>query len=178
MHMVTHDRETQIAPGGHSAWSRAAIFTASPCRSVPSGIASPMLIPIRKRMARSGGCSHRGPEAPAAPSQHIAPHHPRCRTRRTANPHPSGRSCPPCSSMAGSIRSRRRALSRWSVPGRRGRSIGNSPPCRHTLRRPACADLAVLRSGLMSRTRTLDAPLRAAEHTIYQRNGGELTGSR
>ena len=45
-----------MPPGGHSAWSRAATFTASPCKSVPSAIASPILIPMRKRMARSAGC--------------------------------------------------------------------------------------------------------------------------
>ena len=39
-----------MPPGGHSAWSLAATFTPSPCRSVPSAITSPMLIPMRKRM--------------------------------------------------------------------------------------------------------------------------------
>jgi hypothetical protein len=35
------ERETQMPPGGHSAWSLAATLTPSPCRSVPSAIASP-----------------------------------------------------------------------------------------------------------------------------------------
>ena len=54
VHVIPYERETQIPPGGHSAWRRATTFTASPCRSVPSAIASPMLMPTRKRMARSG----------------------------------------------------------------------------------------------------------------------------
>ena len=50
-------RDTQMPPTGHAASRRAAMFTPSPCRSVPCGMTSPMLMPTRKRMRRSGGWS-------------------------------------------------------------------------------------------------------------------------
>ena len=50
---------------------------------------------------------------------------------------------PPCSSIAGSIRSRRRPAAVRAFPHRPTRSGGCSPPCRHRRRRPASAYLAV-----------------------------------
>jgi hypothetical protein len=87
-------------------------LTASPCKSVPSAIASPMLTPTRKRMARSGGCSpsSTGTFCCTATAQRIAPSMLSKIISRESPP--VWTILPPRSSIAGSIRLARRARRR------------------------------------------------------------------
>jgi flagellar motor switch protein FliG len=91
-------------------------LTASPCKSVPSAIASPMLIPTRKRIARLalwppswvGTCCCTCTAQRTAPSM-------LSNTMSSESP-PVWTILPPCSAIAGSIRLRRKVRSLSRVP--------------------------------------------------------------
>ena len=142
-------REMQIPPTGHSASSRAAIFTPSPCRSVPCGIASPVLIPTRNLMRRSGGWSpsYTGTCCCTLRAQRTAPSM-LSKTISSESP-PVWTILPPCSSIAGlpglcGVRAVVRASRH-----RPTRSDGCSQPCPYRRRQSAFADPASFRSGPM-----------------------------
>ena len=109
-------RETQMPPTGLSGSSLAAMLTPSPCRFVPSGITSPMLIPMRKRIRRSGGWSPScaGIRCCTWTAQRTAPSMLSNATSSESPPVCTTR--PPCSWINGSISSRRSVRRRFAVP--------------------------------------------------------------
>ena len=128
-----------MPPGGHSAWSLAATFTASPCRSVPSGNRVADVDPNAKADGPIGGLIAIVDWQPAAaPSRHSAPPRRCCRTRSAGSRRRSGRSCHHAPRSLG--RSGRCGESAAVRASRRhpARSGGCSRPCRHRRRRSAC----------------------------------------
>ena len=77
--------------------------------AIPSAIASPMSIPMRKRMPRSAAGSHHAAVPAAARRRHSALRPRCCRTRSTANCRRSALPCRHASRSPGSITSRRSA---------------------------------------------------------------------
>ena len=143
---ISVDRQCQSidivrAPGGRSAWSLAATLTTSPCGSLPSAIASPMVISMRKRMVPSEGWPSLwiGTRCCTFMAQH---------TTLTMLSHVIGSECPRFGRSARHVRrspDRSRCAAAHEVvqwfrrhPARSG---GFTQPCRHRRRRPASGPL-------------------------------------
>ena len=122
-----------------AASSLAAMFTPSPCRSVPSGITSPMLMPMRKRMRRSGGWSpsYTGTCCCTLTAQRTAPSMlSNAISSRVAAGlhHPAAVFADRWVDQA----RRKRAQAVAACRHRPGRSAGCSRPCRHRRQQSAC----------------------------------------
>ena len=93
MHLISHRARDADATHRARRLQPGRDVHASPCRSVPSGITSPMSMPTRKRM-RDQEAGHRHRPAPvAAPSPHSAPRRRCCRIRSAESRHRSAPSC-------------------------------------------------------------------------------------
>ncbi len=142
MHMIAHRPRNTDAPERHSACSRAATLTAWPCRSVPSGMVSPISMPTRKQLGRRENswldqqAALRLESKPAAaPSQRSSLRRRCCRMRSAAS---RRQVCTTCRHAGGlPVRSGPgggHAVAR-GCPRGQDRSDGYSRPCRRTARR-------------------------------------------